>query len=53
MNKTIVFIDSEIDSDGKIADIGAVYEGAEFHGASSAERYAITRILKYLFGNAP
>jgi len=38
MNKMIVFIDSEIDSDGKIADIGAVYEGgAEFHSVSAAE----------------
>lgn len=38
MNKTIVFIDSEIDSDGRIADIGAVYEGgAELHDTSAEE----------------
>lgn len=36
MEKMIVFIDSEIDSDGRIADLGAVYEnGAEFHSSSA------------------
>lgn len=40
MEKMIVFIDSEIDSDGRIADLGAVYEnGAEFH-SSSAEAFS-------------
>lgn len=40
MEKMIVFIDSEIDSDGRIADLGAVCEnGAGFH-SSSAEAFS-------------
>lgn len=52
MNKTIVFIDSEIDSEGRIADIGAAYEGgAEFHGVSASEFSDFIANAEYICGH--